>query len=126
MRQRSAYWHRSATDGRSASTAPYRIEARRDESSRRGARDRCRIERELGAGGMATVYLAEDLKQLRAAPRSIRTLAPPLECGRADPHGGIGAGRGRRGRRGRRLLQARGSVRHRDHDLTRLIRPNEQ
>ncbi len=27
--------------------------------------DRCRIERELGAGGMATVYLAHDLKHDR-------------------------------------------------------------
>jgi len=29
--------------------------------------DRYRIERELGAGGMATVYLAQDLKRLRRA-----------------------------------------------------------
>ena len=82
--------------------------------------DRYRIERELGAGGMATVCLAQDLKPLPAAPRSTPTLAPPLERGRADPHGGIVA------RRGRRLLQRRGSVRQRDYDLTRLIRPNEQ
>ncbi len=27
--------------------------------------DRCTIERELGSGGMATVYLAEDLKHKR-------------------------------------------------------------
>ena len=30
-----------------------------------GLRDRYAIERELGAGGMATVYLAEDLKHER-------------------------------------------------------------
>jgi len=35
--------------------------------------DRYTIERELGAGGMATVYLAEDLKHDRkVAPRSFR------------------------------------------------------
>jgi serine/threonine-protein kinase len=34
--------------------------------------DRYRIERELGAGGMATVYLAEDLKALTAFSRKSR------------------------------------------------------
>ncbi|MBS1241235.1 MAG: protein kinase [Gemmatimonadetes bacterium] len=38
--------------------------------------DRYRIERELGAGGMATVYLAEDLKHHR--PVAIKVLRPDL------------------------------------------------
>jgi serine/threonine-protein kinase len=45
--------------------------------------DRCTIERELGAGGMATVYLAEDLKHdpnmpyLNALPHFDRLLDDP-------------------------------------------------
>ena len=39
-------------------------------------RDRYRIERELGAGGMATVYLAEDLKHRRKV--AIKVLRPEL------------------------------------------------
>ena len=38
--------------------------------------DRYRIERELGAGGMATVYLAEDLKHHRKV--AIKVLRPEL------------------------------------------------
>ena len=38
--------------------------------------DRYRIERELGAGGMATVYLAEDLKHGRQV--AIKVLRPEL------------------------------------------------
>src|SRR5689334_334087 len=38
--------------------------------------DRYRIERELGAGGMATVYLAEDLKHDRRV--AIKVLRPEL------------------------------------------------
>ena len=38
--------------------------------------DRYRIERELGAGGMATVYLAEDLKHDRRV--AIKVLKPEL------------------------------------------------
>src|SRR5215813_14600095 len=38
--------------------------------------DRYRIERELGAGGMATVYLAEDLKHHRQV--AIKVLRPEL------------------------------------------------
>ena len=38
--------------------------------------DRYRIERELGAGGMATVYLAEDLKHNRKV--AIKVLKPEL------------------------------------------------
>jgi Tol biopolymer transport system component/tRNA A-37 threonylcarbamoyl transferase component Bud32 len=38
--------------------------------------DRCRIERELGQGGMATVYLAEDLKHDRKV--AIKVLKPEL------------------------------------------------
>src|SRR5215213_11181163 len=38
--------------------------------------DRYRIERELGAGGMATVYLAEDLKHRRRV--AIKVLRPEL------------------------------------------------
>ena len=39
-------------------------------------RDRYRLERELGAGGMATVYLAEDLKHHRQV--AIKVLRPEL------------------------------------------------
>ncbi len=38
--------------------------------------DRYRIERELGAGGMATVYLAEDLKHHRRV--AVKVLRPEL------------------------------------------------
>ncbi|HEX3232982.1 MAG TPA: hypothetical protein VHR41_02210, partial [Gemmatimonadales bacterium] len=38
--------------------------------------DRYRIERELGAGGMATVYLAEDLRHDRKV--AIKVLKPEL------------------------------------------------
>ena len=38
--------------------------------------DRYRIERELGAGGMATVYLAEDLKHYRQV--AVKVLRPEL------------------------------------------------
>ena len=38
--------------------------------------DRYRIERELGAGGMATVYLAEDLKHDRKV--ALKVLKPEL------------------------------------------------
>jgi serine/threonine protein kinase len=38
--------------------------------------DRYRIERELGAGGMATVYLAEDLKHRRRV--AVKVLKPEL------------------------------------------------
>ena len=40
--------------------------------------DRYRIEREIGAGGMATVYLAEDLKhQRKVHVRLLRWLSKP-------------------------------------------------
>ncbi len=38
--------------------------------------DRYRIERELGSGGMATVYLAEDLKHHRKV--AVKVLRPDL------------------------------------------------
>src|SRR4051812_36436105 len=41
--------------------------------------DRYRIERELGAGGMATVYLAEDLKHKRKV--AVKVLKPELAAG---------------------------------------------
>ena len=39
-------------------------------------RDRYAIERELGAGGMATIYLAEDLKHHRKV--AVKVLRPDL------------------------------------------------
>jgi len=39
--------------------------------------DRYRIDRELGQGGMATVYLAEDLKHRRQV--AVKVLRPELE-----------------------------------------------
>jgi serine/threonine protein kinase len=46
------------------------------ESLRRALADRYTIERELGAGGMATVYLAQDLKHDRKV--AIKVLHPEL------------------------------------------------
>src|SRR5690242_13016575 len=46
------------------------------EQLRTSLADRYRIERELGAGGMATVYLAEDLKHDRKV--AIKVLKPEL------------------------------------------------
>jgi eukaryotic-like serine/threonine-protein kinase len=46
------------------------------DSLRASLADRYRIERELGAGGMATVYLAHDLKHDR--PVAIKVLKPEL------------------------------------------------
>ena len=46
------------------------------ERLRAGLADRYRIERELGRGGMATVYLAEDLKHHRAV--ALKVLHPEL------------------------------------------------
>src|SRR5262245_6880218 len=42
----------------------------------RALADRYRVERELGAGGMATVYLAEDLKHGRQV--AIKVLRPEI------------------------------------------------
>ncbi len=44
----------------------------------RALADRYRIEREIGSGGMATVYLAEDLKHRR--PVAIKVLRPELSA----------------------------------------------
>jgi serine/threonine protein kinase len=98
--------------------------------------DRYRIERELGAGGMATVYLAEDLKHRRhvalkvlkpelaavlGADRFVQEITttaalqhphilPLFDSGEADgPHGG-GEGhllRGLARTQGRRLMRIR-------------------
>src|SRR5512132_1698173 len=43
---------------------------------RSGLADRCRVERELGAGGMATVYLADDVRHGRQV--AIKVLHPEL------------------------------------------------
>ena len=45
--------------------------------------DRYAIERELGAGGMATVYLAQDLKLHRQV--ALKVLRPELAALRHDP-----------------------------------------
>jgi serine/threonine protein kinase len=45
-------------------------------SRRRPLAERYRLERELGQGGMATVYLAHDLKHNR--PVAIKVLKPEL------------------------------------------------
>ncbi len=44
--------------------------------------DRYRIERELGAGGMATVYLADAVKQLVAMRDEIARRRDALRAGR--------------------------------------------
>jgi len=49
--------------------------------------DRYRIERELGEGGMATVFLAEDLRHHRKV--AIKVLRPELASG-AAPQGSSG------------------------------------
>jgi serine/threonine-protein kinase len=46
--------------------------------------DRYRIERELGQGGMATVYLAHDLKHDRKV--AVKVLRPELVPGRDQDH----------------------------------------
>jgi serine/threonine-protein kinase len=46
--------------------------------------DRYRIERELGQGGMATVYLAEDLKHHRRV--AVKVLRPELAARLQHPH----------------------------------------
>ena len=58
--------------------------------------DRYRIDRELGAGGMATVYLAEDLKHNRMV--AVKVLKPELAVAIAG-----------KGRTGGALLRTRGS-----------------
>ena len=40
--------------------------------------DRYRLEREIGAGGMATVFLAEDLRHQR--PVAVKVLRPELSA----------------------------------------------
>ena len=46
--------------------------------------DRYRIERELGAGGMATVYLAQDLKHDRKV--ALKVLRPDVTANLQHPH----------------------------------------
>ena len=48
-------------------------------------RDRYVLERELGRGGMATVYLARDLKHDR--PVALKVLRPELAAARSAPSG---------------------------------------
>ena len=55
-------------DGAGVNDAPARLAA--------ALADRYRIERELGQGGMATVYLAEDLKHRRKV--ALKVLKPEL------------------------------------------------
>ena len=45
--------------------------------------DRYTIEREIGAGGMATVYLAEDVKHDRKV--AVKVLRPELDAGFRQP-----------------------------------------
>ena len=49
---------------------------------RAGLRDRYAIERELGRGGMATVYLAQDLRHDR--PVALKVLHPELAASLGD------------------------------------------
>ena len=71
--------------------------------------DRYRIDRELGAGGMATVYLAEDLKHNRMV--AVKVLKPELAVAIA----GNGRTSSRRAHRclltGLRVVQLRRDVR---------------
>ncbi len=47
--------------------------------------DRYRIERELGSGGMATVYLAQDLKHHRKV--AVKVLASRIRCRTREARG---------------------------------------
>ena len=51
--------------------APSRVSAAPSAALRASLADRYTIERELGAGGMATVYLAQDLKHERERATTI-------------------------------------------------------
>ncbi|MDZ4864559.1 MAG: hypothetical protein SGJ01_14075 [Gemmatimonadota bacterium] len=86
--------------------------------------DRYRLEREFGAGGIATAYLAQDLKHDRRV--AIKVLRPelaagPVESGEAAPHRRCRAHR-HRSRRRPRLRPPRHHVIHRDITPENILR----
>src|SRR5438445_2504844 len=69
-------WHSPAPDDTFQASTPGSSVTKVDSPLAHALRDRYELERELGRGGMATVYLADDLKHDR--PVALKVLHPEL------------------------------------------------